>query len=290
MATTRRPRQPVEAGPPLSAAPLRPPVAIPSRSGEKTGDTVYGIRSIGLAFAILENLIAGNRGKGASELARELGTNKWRVFRHLHALRECGYVTQDPETDRFDVSFRLFELAIAIPRRLRLIDIARPAMTALRRQIGHSVLLAVVNQTRVMIIDGLSGDDPVQLVVVPGSQLDMHSSALGKVALAFGPPELLEQILTMPLPKHTPLTITEPALLRREIAAVRERGWASSTEERHRGVGFIAAPVFSAVGRFIAAIGFMFLGDTRTLPGNDEIAALTTAAGQISAQLGGSGQ
>ena len=175
--------------------------SVDPRSSQSHGDSAaYGIRSISLAFAILENLIAGNRGKGASELARELGTNKWRVFRHLHALHECGYVIQDPETDKFDVSFRLFELAIAIPRRLRLIDVARPLLATLRGQIGHSVLLAVVNEIRVMIVDGLSGDDPVQLVVVPGSQLDMHSSALGKVALAFGPPDLLEQVAALPLP------------------------------------------------------------------------------------------
>ena len=70
---------------------------------------------------------------------------------------------------------------------------------------------------------------------------------------------------------------------------MRERGWASSTEERHRGVGFVAAPIFSTPGIFAAALGFMFLGNARTLPGKDEITALTATAARISALLGGSG-
>ena len=52
----------------------------------------------------------------------------------------------------------------------------------------------------------------------------LHCSALGKVALAFGPEDLVQTVLAKPLRKVTTKTITNTKNLLTELASVRKRG------------------------------------------------------------------
>ena len=49
--------------------------------------------------------------------------------------------------------------------------------------------------------------------------------------------------------------MTEAASLEAELAIVRERGWASTTEEFEIGLNAVAAPVRDATGEVVAAVG-----------------------------------
>ena len=53
----------------------------------------------------------------------------------------------------------------------------------------------------------------------------------------------------------TPTTITDPAALRRQLAATRARGWAGSVPERTPGIRAVAAPIFDHTGGVIGALG-----------------------------------
>jgi DNA-binding IclR family transcriptional regulator len=83
-----------------------------------------------------------------------------------------------------------------------------------------------------------------------------HALALGKVALAFARPHVLERYVHDPgLRRFTARTITEPAALRAEIDTVRRRGWAIDCEEFEEDFCCIAAPVRGPGGRSLAVIG-----------------------------------
>ena len=181
----------------------------------------YGIRSINLALRLLERLAEDEAHLGTTELARQLGENKWRVFRHLHSLREEGYVEQDAATERFQIGAKFYQLASKLSRRFRVASVARPELVRLQETLGHSVVLAGLSDGAMIVLDGAAGNDPVKIVVAPGTQLDFPSSAVGKVALAFGPEELMQGVLKRPLRALTDRTITDRSMLRREIAAIR---------------------------------------------------------------------
>lgn len=259
------------------------------RDAPESADGRYGIRSISLAFRILEALAAAKGPMGVTELGRELDTNKWRVFRHLHTLRAEGYVTQDPASSRFELGTRLYNLAAALPRRFDFTQIARPVVLDLQRAIDHTIILSGIVNGDVVVLDSQGGDDPVQIAVIPGTKLELHATASGKVALAFGPPALLEAALSRPLAKHSSRTITDPETLRQEVARIRAQGVAFALEERRAGVNFIAAPLFSAGKTFEGSIGFLYLcsgGKPGTPPPAKEVKALRDAAATISRMLG----
>jgi hypothetical protein len=136
------------------------------------------------------------------------------------------------------------------------------------------------------------GNSDFAIVQRPGNVLgpDMfHCSAVGKIALAFGPPGLLQNLLSRRVPKVTPNTITDPRRLRAELDSVRKRGWANVPNEGMIGFNAFAVPISDARANLVAMIGV--IGATRILPPEplrDLIMSLQHAGSQIAAALGGS--
>ena len=77
----------------------------------------------------------------------------------------------------------------------------------------------------------------------------LHASALGKVLLAAGAAPLAD-VLTA----ATPATIIDHELLQRDLALVRQRGYATSVEELEPGLLAVAAGVRERSGAVIAAL------------------------------------
>ena len=83
-----------------------------------------------------------------------------------------------------------------------------------------------------------------------GRRTALHCTANGKVLLAFGPTARCRAELEA----FTPRTITRRARLERELAAVREPGYATNVGELEEGLHAVAAPVFDAAGACRAAL------------------------------------
>lgn len=224
--------------------------AVPGKSGKAK----YGIQSIGVTLRILEALASSASQKGISEIARELGTNKWKVFRYLHSLQEEGYVTQDPDSEKFELGERFYILTASTQQNNNVIEVSRPLMKALNRELGHTVALSTLLEETMVILDVEIGRTPVHIIAGRGSKIELHCTAQGKVALAFGAGSLLEKILSNPLPPVTANTITDPTLLLQEIAQVRRQGWAVAPNEYHLGINALSAPIMSVTKKFTGCL------------------------------------
>jgi DNA-binding IclR family transcriptional regulator len=132
----------------------------------------------------------------------------------------------------------------------------------------------------------------VNFGIQPGSVIDAHASAQGKVALAFGPEDLLERCcLAKPLKAWTPHTICSPTALRRAVAQVRSRGWATAPNEFMVGLNGVMAPIFNHAGDYAGAVGIG--GSIQHIPASpplEQIKAVTQTAQRISHKLGWSGR
>jgi DNA-binding IclR family transcriptional regulator len=91
---------------------------------------------------------------------------------------------------------------------------------------------------------------------------------VGKVLLAAAPPEVVELALRSPA-RQTRHTLVEPGRLRRELAEVRRRQYARTSEEMSAGAASLAVPV--QVERrggpvVVAALGIVVPPHRRDLP------------------------
>ena len=92
------------------------------------------------------------------------------------------------------------------------------------------------------------------MTVQLGHPYPLHAGASSKAFLAHLPEAFVDDYLSRPLEPLGSLTITDPGALRKDLALVRSRGYASSLGERQEGAGSVAAPVFGHKSDPVAVI------------------------------------
>jgi IclR family KDG regulon transcriptional repressor len=250
------------------------------------GEQAGGVQSVMIVLGVMEYL-AAHEAAGVTEIATALGTTKARVHRHLRTLVAAGYASQDEESDRYAVGSRLVALAQVASLDSALIRIAKPIMIRVRDRLGHTVLLDKITPQSVEIIESVPGTGMVQMSVLRNHPLPLHSSVVGKLALAFAEEGSRPPLDRGALKALTPETITDPETLDGEIERVRQQGWAAAPEEFTLGVNALGAPIFNHRGQCVGSIALLdsvqFL--TRR-PTREQVSMVMEAAAEISAILG----
>ncbi len=247
--------------------------------------------TVDLSLRLLERLANSREAIGVSDLAREFEASKATVYRHLRALVLHGFVHQDAATARYSAGIKLFVLGERLRERFDILAVARDDLARLRDETGQPVTLTTLVEGQVVVLEVLQGNALVNFGTQPGTILDLHASAHGKVALAFGPPSLLQQCLAKPRKAWTSLTICSPSALERAIAQVRARGWATAPNQVLEGVNGLAAPVFNHSGIYAGAVAIA--GSIQYIPATPppaQVKAVTKAAARISQKLGWRGR
>lgn len=245
------------------------------------------IDAVVTTLSIIEHMAQARGPVGVSELAAAIGMPKPRVHRHLRTLLSRGYVTQDPPSDKYCLTLRLFHIGRAIADQAEFQVEARHVMPVLRERAGQSVAIGQIEEDGVRVIDILRQHSKVEISSRPGTLFDFHCTAQGKVALAFGPPRLWKKLQRASLRKWTDATITDIDRLKTEVARVRKRGWAVAPGEILNGINALAAPVFDVGGALVGTIGI--LGSVQFVarqPSPELIAAVLDAASDLSRRLG----
>jgi IclR family transcriptional regulator, KDG regulon repressor len=249
-----------------------------------------GILAVDLTFRIIESLAGSPPGLGVTELAKLLDATKARIYRHLVTLSRSGFVVQNPETEKYCVGPRMVTLASSIANGVDLILCARPALIELRDKFGHTAILTKLERDQIRVLEVALGTSDFAIMQRVGKTLPaamLHCTALGKIALAFGPEHLAQDVLARPLKKMTPNTITKAGALKLELGRVHKQGWAMVPDEGAVGFNALAVPILDANASLAAMLGV--IGSTRGLPANppsDLVTALKRAGKTISSALG----
>jgi len=228
------------------------------------------IDSVATAFQVLEVLVHAPEPMGVSQIARRLDVPRARVHRHLSTLSQLGYVEQEHGTERYRTSAKIWMLGQVLSARFDARSIIRPALETLRDELGRTTALSAVSRDGVEVLENFHGRHVFDISARPGSKLPFHASAQGKIALAFGPPQLLKQCLKQELHRYTPKTICEPKKLEAEIERVRHQGWAASPEELELGFNALAGPVLGPDRNLLFTFGALDVIQSMPSPPTDE--------------------
>ncbi len=189
---------------------------------------------------------------GVSELARRTGLPKSTVFRLVASLTEHGLLMRTGRQVR--LGLRLFELGQLVPIQRDLREAALPFMADLHEATRQVVHLAVLEGTEVVYLEILRGKDSPAMPSRVGGRLPAHATGVGKAILAFSPPEVVEAVIARGLTRLSRRTIVVPALLCRELEAIRKEGVAFDREESGDGVVCAASPIFGSDGTVVGAL------------------------------------
>lgn len=212
------------------------------------------IQSVERAVAVLKLFGEAEPDLGVSDLARRLRLHKSTVSRLLSTLEAGGFVQQDDRTGRYRLGLQLATLAGRALTQYDLRDVARPALSELAPAADETVALAVLDGDVAVNIDQVLAPNPVKHLGWIGRRLPLHCTAAGKPLLAYQPALVLDALLARPLARYTARTITDPALLRRELGLVRAQGFAVAQEEYEAELSAVGAAVRNHRGEVVASI------------------------------------
>ncbi len=218
------------------------------------------IQSVDRALEIMVYLYHAGGETSVTKIAADLGAYKSTVYRTLVTLENRGFVQKNPETERYSLGSRLFVLGKGVENRMGLLDAVRPYAKKLHDAYGETVNVAILERNpgdvyRSVVVMKEAGERQV-VSARPhvGSSDECHCSSLGKCLLAYSPDIDLSIYEARPLVAYTEHTITSVAVLRSELAKIRERGYAMDHEECEYGLTCIGAPILDQKGEASAAI------------------------------------
>ncbi|MCB1462667.1 MAG: IclR family transcriptional regulator [Nitratireductor sp.] len=255
-----------------------------------SGETTEGIQSVVLALRIMERVAQSQDSIGVTELATALGSTKSRIYRHLQTLAQQGYIIQPDRSERYRVGARMKQLGRQVWQNDNLVRAAIQPMRDLREALGHSCALGQPEHDGVRIVSTLHGKAPFEVGVKPGTLLDFHSTAQGKLALAHMSEEAIDAILNGPLAKSTEETITDISVLKQHLAGIRDQGWATAANQSAAGLNALAVPIFDETGEIAGTLAIVDLVQyLEPKPSMEQLAQLSKAARQISQAVGFAG-
>ncbi|KID29862.1 IclR family transcriptional regulator [Prauserella rugosa] len=201
-----------------------------------------GATVVSRALAVLYAFDNGHRRLGVAEVARRTGLPAPTVHRLLRELAAGEALTRGDD-GRYVIGRRLWDVGRLAPEQTELQQVASPFLSDIHAATRATVHLAVRDGMEVLYLDRLSGRASVPVVSRPGSRLPLHATGVGKVLLAHAPEQLRDAYLAADLRTPTVHTITQPGRLRRQLAAVRREGHATTEDEMTLGACSIAVPI-----------------------------------------------
>ncbi len=219
------------------------------RTGEPTG-----VRALERGLRLLEVLGSGEM-LSLSELARRTELTPSTAYRLLETLRRRGFVDWEETTGLWRIGMRAYEIGQAFCHPNSLSALALEAMQQLVARVNETINLAVLDGTEAVYIQQVESNQMLRMFTRLGARVPLHCTGVGKVLLAWRPEDEVHQLLgPEPFVAFTPKTLTRLDDVRRELAQVRQQGYALDCEEREIGVRCLAAPVRDATGRVVAAL------------------------------------
>lgn len=246
------------------------------------------VQSVDRAVRLLQDLAAADSsGRSLAELATELDVARSTAHALLRTLEAHGFVTEIPGP-RFLLGTSLIRLGDIASTQLPLADLARPVLTALSEETGLTARFAVADGEHPVFVARVDGPGAVRFQTPLGSREAVHTTAAGKIILAELGDDRVDALAEGgDLPRRTRHSITDPDVLRAELAAVRDRGYALDDEEDLDGIFCVGAGVRDGSGRLVGAVSVSGIKLERPSRTPDELGVIVRRhADALTARLG----
>lgn len=221
-------------------------------SARSSGDAT--LKSAGNILAVLACFSVRKPRWTLTELSRTLNLGKSTVFRNLGTLEAHGFLIRDDATGEYRPAILMWEIGAAALIEGGLTETSKRFLPILSDRTGETAYCSVLDGRDVIHIDVFVARHPIRLHANIGDRFPAHAVAGGKVLLASLPDAAVDTYVNGGLPSFTQNTVTDPELLRRELATIRQQGFALNRGERQDYVIGAAAPVRDHTGKVIAAI------------------------------------
>jgi DNA-binding IclR family transcriptional regulator len=218
--------------------------------------TIYRVQALERALNILECFSFQERAMRLSDVVNRTGLNKTTAKRLISNLTARGYLQRDPQSKKYQLGMRLFEMGGIVFSSFSLRQAAAYPMTHLQSETGATVLLGVSMDEQLVYVDKREGDGMIRISSDIGWRRPLHYGMLGMVLMASLDSKDAQRILMeYPLEAHTDFSITDDDAFFLRLDQIRNQGYIFEKEEAVEGVMGIAAPIRDYTRQVVAALG-----------------------------------
>ena len=224
-------------------------------------------------------------GMSVTDLSEVLEIPLSSTHRVLKSLQDNHFVTQDPDTKKYRLSYKLYSICSGMREQNSLIMLARPYMRTLAEEIGKPVVLCVMNGDKIVNLECIENSNASVYMVRTGEELPLYSTSAGRVFASDMPWERARILLERtPRYKATPYTRIDMEELEQELMRIRMQGYAVIDEELQIGIQGVSCPIRDYRGKIIAALAATTVKSENSIT-MDLIDRLKHYANEISRQI-----
>jgi len=246
------------------------------------------IQSVERALQILDLFNEQATELKITEISQLMGLSKSTLHSILKTLQLHGYIDQNPENGKYRLGMKLVERGHFVVGSMDIRQKAKSWLTELSLKTGQTTHLGVLDGNEGVYIEKIEGKLAAIAYSRIGRRLPVHSTAIGKVLIAWlREAELKTLLQNYEYSRYTPATICTREVLLDALAQTRELSYSIDNEENEQGVRCVAVPVWNHESRVIAALSLSTLKSRVDDNQLDVYCQLLKEAGQqLSAELG----
>jgi len=237
-----------------------PAVAVPSANptpsstlDEFAGDPNF-MTSLARGLLVIQSFTPQTPQMTISQLSVKTGLSRAAVRRCLYTLTKLGFAGVE-DGSRYALRPRMLTLSNTYSASNSLSTAAQPILERMSAALHESFSVATLDGDDIVYIARSNVSRVMSDDLHIGSRLPAYCTSMGRVLLAFLPPEQLEHYLArVVLTSHTPRTVSSVEKLRLALRNVRRHGYALVDQEYEIGLRSLAVPVYSPSGRVSATI------------------------------------
>jgi IclR family KDG regulon transcriptional repressor len=222
---------------------------------DKQPDSMAAVMKV---FAILQAL-AEKEEMGITELSSRLALPKATAYRFLQSMKSLGYVKQEPDTERYSLTMKMFELGSKALAGLNLVELAKPLMQRISDLTGETVHLGTLIESEIIYAHKVDSRHNLGMYSRVGRRAPLHCTAIGKCLLAWEEPTRRDQIISgISFKRYQDKTITDRKAFLAELEMVRSKGFAEDREEFDDHIRCLGIPIFDRHGSAVAGMSVSF--------------------------------
>jgi DNA-binding IclR family transcriptional regulator len=228
---------------------------VPHSKTKAAANSPYQVQVLDRALAILDKLSADGPDLSLGEISEKVELHKSTAHRLIMVLERHKLIERNSVNGRYRLGLKLFELGTRAVSQLDLRERARPFLERLVLETSETVHLCILDDSEVVYLDKVEPARSVRMATSVGRRNPAHCTAVGKAIMAYLSDVQVEEIVRKQgMKAMTVHTITSLIELKKELIAVRERGYAIDNEEIEEGVRCVGCVVRNFSGEPLAAI------------------------------------
>jgi len=214
------------------------------------------VDSVAKALGILDCFSKNKTELSLNQLCEKTGLYKSRVHRLCGTLIATGYLVKTSRSN-YRLGPKLMVLGKVYENTNSLRSIADPFMKRLSLETGESTALFVLDGMQCMCMARELGSSRLVYSISEGDNMAIAPTASGRALIAFAEDAFIEQVLAEAGNADSAGASLKLEEVKRDLLAIREKGYAINKKGIEMGTAAIAAPIFDIDHNVVAALAIV---------------------------------